>query len=241
MADAGGDGPIKRGVALTKDIFSLLRDAVVFVGLVLLLIFPRFINQTLSNAGITEIDNGIIKWQSQLAKTTDQLKVANDTIANLQAKTQNLDAQTTPAVLTSATPEQKQAIEAARQQVQIAATAAAQVQQNNQTTIHASSVLLSQAATASSAASAATPASGYCYQEMDPRKPDSQRYAVLCHATKANCDTARGPNPRTVQSACVAVNLGLANWSPRSGGYLGSWYQYDDTPFSSPFPSLPGR
>jgi hypothetical protein len=234
MADAAAEGPIQKGVSLTKDIFSLLRDGALFVGFVLLLVFPKFVNQALSAAGVVEINNGLVKWQSQLGATTDQLQTANDTIAGLQTQLQKLNE--TTAAAKAASPVQQEAIDSARVEAKQETASANQVQQSLQATIQTNKLLL---APTSVILSKAAPAQAYCYQEQDNAKPAAQRYAVLCHTTKANCDTARGPNPKTIQSLCTLVDLRSATWSPRSGGYLGSWYQFGPTPFPAPFPQTP--
>ena len=57
-------------------------------------------------------------------------------------------------------------------------------------------------------------------------------------ATKALCETARGPNPKTQQSPCVDVPIADASWSPTHGGFLGAWYEYREEPFPRPFPPI---
>lgn len=81
----------------------------------------------------------------------------------------------------------------------------------------------------------------YCYQEQDTSKRPEQRYIALCHWTKAQCDTTRGPNTRAgiTQTPCVAVDIGKVSWSYATGGTGGAWYQYSATEFKPPFPQLP--
>lgn len=237
MAEAGGGLSVTTSVALAKDIFSLLRDATLFFGLVLLLLFPVTFNKTLNDAGIVEMNAGFAQWKTSLVSTNDQLKVANDTITSLRANQEKvLSAVAQPDQ--GANPAQQNAIQAARVTLQTSDVAAQQIQRNVQATLQSNASLVAGDSDAkASAPTSATP--GICYQEQDPRQPLEKRYSVHCHVSKALCDTARGPNPATVQTQCVAVAIADARWSPTRGGFLGSWYEYRSTPFPAPFPPLP--
>lgn len=90
MADDQSPGKVAGAVAVTKDVFSLLRDAFVFFGLVMLLLFPATLNRTLNNAGIVEMNTGFAVWKNSLVSTDAQLKVANDTITSLRASQDRL-------------------------------------------------------------------------------------------------------------------------------------------------------
>ena len=81
------------------------------------------------------------------------------------------------------------------------------------------------------------PWSAFCYQE-DRLRSGSERYSVHCHATRAKCEDARGPNPRTKQSACEGVALSGIQWTPRYPGWKGSWFEFRSEPFETPFPKV---
>ena len=62
-----------------------------------------------------------------------------------------------------------------------------------------------------------------CYQESDAAKSVDKRYLVLCQWSQADCQTVRGDNPNTVQTACSVTDLrGKGKLQP--GGVNGSWY-----------------
>jgi hypothetical protein len=78
----------------------------------------------------------------------------------------------------------------------------------------------------------------FCYQERDAAKPVDKRYLVLCQWSQADCQTVRGDNPRTVQTACSVTDLrGKGKLQP--GGVNGSWYLFAAAEFGDPFPPLP--
>jgi hypothetical protein len=82
------------------------------------------------------------------------------------------------------------------------------------------------------------PKASWCYQERDDAKPIDKRYLVLCQWSQTDCQTVRGDNPRTVQSACAVTDLrGKGKLQP--GGVNGSWYLFAATEFGDPFPPLP--
>ena len=80
----------------------------------------------------------------------------------------------------------------------------------------------------------------YCYQEEDQKKPAEQRYLVLCHPSKQQCDAIRGPNTSKdfSQTSCVVVDASKVG-QLKPGGMNGSSFKYGPTPFSAPFPPLP--
>ncbi|QHI96720.1 hypothetical protein GT347_01160 [Xylophilus rhododendri] len=83
------------------------------------------------------------------------------------------------------------------------------------------------------------PGRPFCYQEFDPAAA-GPRYGVHCHATAARCEKARGPNPKTRQSACVAIDsTAMGSLAPVDRGWAGSWYRRQATAFGAPFPPLP--
>ena len=232
MADEPKPGGFATFVAVAKDLFSLLRDAALFAGLIMLLLFPKTLNKALDAAGITEVNSSVFTWKDKLQATTQQLQVASDTISTLKANQDNL----VKTAQADAAPAQQPAIQAAVASLKTADAAAGQVQQSLQTTIQNNAPLISQTPMPSSGAT--PPDRGFCYQEMDPRKPEGQRYSVHCETTKALCETLRGPNANTTQSICASVDLKSASWTPQHPGFLGSWYQTSATPLPSPFPPV---
>jgi hypothetical protein len=238
MAEAQSEGKITKAIAVAKDVFSLLRDSFVFFGLVMLLVFPVALNKILNSAGIVEFNAGFAVWKNSLVTTDAQLKVANDTITSLRATQDKLLAALAVTNAGKPSPAQQSAIAAVRASVQTNDVAARQVQANVQATLRANASLVAKEAPPAATASAPP---GICYQERDPRQPPDKLYSVHCHATKAQCDTARGPNAKTVQTQCVAVAVSDAQWSPTHGGFLGAWFEYRAQPFPAPFPQLPAQ
>lgn len=82
------------------------------------------------------------------------------------------------------------------------------------------------------------PPQSFCYQE-DTRQEGLQRFGAHCHAELNACEKARGPNPRRLQSACVAVDTSALAPILNRRGWGGSWYAMQQHPFSYPFPKLP--
>jgi hypothetical protein len=80
-----------------------------------------------------------------------------------------------------------------------------------------------------------------CYQERDANKPLAERFLVLCHWSKEQCERTRGPNtrPGISQSPCAPVQLSRASWAYTTGGYDGAWYQHSPTALGPPFPQVP--
>ncbi len=82
------------------------------------------------------------------------------------------------------------------------------------------------------------PTRAWCYQE-DRQTPGPGQFLVACHYSENRCDTAKGTNPKTQQTACVQVaGLEQAAWNPNPKGYMNSWFQYSDKPFPAPFPQF---
>lgn len=78
----------------------------------------------------------------------------------------------------------------------------------------------------------------FCYQE-DNGQEGAQRYGVHCHQTKEACDSARGPNPRRIQSECTPpVDASKVEGIVNRRGWAGSWYRLQAEPFGAPFPEL---
>lgn len=79
-------GAIERSLAVGKDLFALLRDGSLFLLALLLLAFPRFLNDVLTSAGFEEGSVVGFKWKARLVETDDALKTAKATIDSLQAQ-----------------------------------------------------------------------------------------------------------------------------------------------------------
>ncbi len=90
--DTAGKGWIAAGITLGRDIFSLLRDAAVFVLALLLLLFPTRLNEVLTRAGFEEGSIVGFKWKSQLVEADEALKEAQATIGTLQRQLQEASA-----------------------------------------------------------------------------------------------------------------------------------------------------
>ncbi|MHA6823050.1 hypothetical protein ACQUKI_16145 [Ralstonia pseudosolanacearum] len=73
-------------IAVGKDLVALLRDACLFLLVVLLIVFPKTFNSVLEQAGFEE--GGIVgfKWKSQLVDSDTALKAAKGALADLQKK-----------------------------------------------------------------------------------------------------------------------------------------------------------
>ena len=227
-------------VALLKDAVATLRDLALFLLAVLLLVFPSTFNTMLTNAGFEEGSIVGMKWKRGLVDTNQKLKLASDTIAMLTTERDQL--RKSLATLQSQTnnPQQKRAIEALDAGISRSDTSVRDVQTTVRATLATNAVLVaaSKVIAAVAPGTSAPPASGFCYQE-DKLQPGPQRFGMLCYSDKRTCETVRGPNPHTRQSACEAVALDGAVWSPRYPGYMHGWYELRATPFATPFPQLP--
>lgn len=223
-------------IALAKDVFALLRDSVLFMAALLLLAFPVRFNAILSDAGFEEGSFAGLKWKRQFVDTDTALRTAQDTITSLQ--TQNAELLQAVKAAQNGAGEADRRTELARLESSSVATAAAarQVQASVGATLATNDRIVEKARAAIAADTPPSPA--YCYQE-DRIAPGPQRYSVHCHASMERCEVARGPNPRTRQSACMETSLSGAAWQPQHPGWMGSWYQMQSMPFGSPFPGLP--
>ena len=227
--------PLASGVAIAKDAFALLRDFVLFAAAILLLVFPATFNSILTNAGFEEGSFAGLKWKRQFYDTDTALRTAQDTITSLQA--QNSDLLKALAESKAGSLDLKRREELAKLESASRATteAAKQVQASVGATLAINDPFVDKARAAISVE--APPSTAFCYQE-DKLQPGAQRYSVHCHATLAKCESARGPNPRTKQSACAEVNLSGVQWKPRHPGWMGSWFEFRSEPFGAPFPTL---
>jgi len=77
-------GRLERGISLGKDLFALLRDGSLFLLALMLIFFPKSLNEVLTNAGFEEGSIVGFKWKARLVETDDALKAANTTIESLQ-------------------------------------------------------------------------------------------------------------------------------------------------------------
>lgn len=77
------------------------------------------------------------------------------------------------------------------------------------------------------------PSKAWCYQEHK-----KSGYFVACHFIERTCDIARGKNNPTPGSDCQELDLSQADWSPKPGGYLKSWFDQRETKFKAPFPDV---
>jgi hypothetical protein len=95
-------GTMERLLAVGKDLFALLRDGSLFLLALLLLAFPKFLNDVLTSAGFEEGSVVGFKWKARLVETDDALKTANATVESLQAQLKQ--ANDTLAAATAAVP-----------------------------------------------------------------------------------------------------------------------------------------
>jgi hypothetical protein len=68
----------------TKGIVSIVRDGLITLILILLLVVPATVNQSLIKAGFVEGDIGGFKWKAAVEDNNKQLTDAADTIGSLQ-------------------------------------------------------------------------------------------------------------------------------------------------------------
>lgn len=92
MADptAGEKSLLAKTISLGKDLVALLRDGALFLLALLLIAFPTQFNTILVNAGFEEGSIVGFKWKSKLIESDSALKEAQGTIADLQAKNDEL-------------------------------------------------------------------------------------------------------------------------------------------------------
>ncbi len=83
---AAKDGAIDRFLARGKDSVALLRDAALLMLAVLLLVFPKTLNNVLTSAGFEEGSIVGFKWKAKLVESDEALNSAKATIASLQTQ-----------------------------------------------------------------------------------------------------------------------------------------------------------
>lgn len=82
------------------------------------------------------------------------------------------------------------------------------------------------------------PKAAWVYQE-DRIEPGPMRYSIHFHWSKDRCEKAKGRSGKWIKTECryiedidkLALNL-------RSGGWMNSWYQFNENPFSPPLPQI---
>jgi hypothetical protein len=223
------------GIAIAKDAFALLRDFALFAVALLLLVFPATFNSILTNAGFEEGSFAGLKWKRQFYDTDTALRTAQDTIASLQAQNSDLLKALGESKFTAPDLKRREELAKLESANQVTTEAAKQVQASVGKTLATNDPLVEKAR--ASISLDAPPSTAFCYQE-DKLQPGPQRYSVHCHATRARCETARGPNSRTKQSICEEIDLSGASWKPRHPGWMGSWFEFRAEPFGPPFPAI---
>jgi hypothetical protein len=206
-----------------------------FAAALLLLVFPATFNSILTNAGFEEGSFAGLKWKRQFFDTDTALRAAQNTITTLQSQNADLLKALADAETPAGDAKQKEELARLRLESQKSAEAVKQVETSVSATLATNEPLIEKARLAK--ATDLPPSPAYCYQE-DRLGTGPQRYSVHCHATLAYCEVARGPNPRTKQSPCVAVAVDSAQWTPRHPGWMGSWYEFRAEPFGAPFPQI---
>ena len=217
-------------IATSQDLITLLRDLSLLVLAVLLIAFPKALNSVLVDAGFEEGSLVGFKWKARLVDADHALKDAQDTITHLQSQNEELTKELAEANARfgdSSMKERLSKLEAVNQRVKIASQ---QAQSLVAQSIAANAPFVEKAVLV-------PPTAGFCYQE-DRLNDGLDRYSVHCHSTQESCEKARGPNPRWKQSACESVDLSQAGWKPKSGGWMGAWYEFRGEPFNKPFPQL---
>lgn len=243
MADGtSANQKLRDYVALAKDAVGTLRDLALFLFAALLVVFPATFNNLLISAGFEEGSIVGMKWKRSLVDTDRNLKLASDTIATLTIERDQLRTALAALQAQTSNPQQKRVLQALDAGIARSDATARDVQTTVRATLakNASLVAGSKAITPTESGTLSPPSTAYCYQE-DKLQPGPQRFGMLCFQDKPTCELVRGPNPHTRQSACEAVSLGNAPWSPRYPGYMRSWYELRATPFPAPFPGLPAR
>ena len=236
MADAEKEAsPLTTFIGISKDIISLLRDLSLLVLAVLLIVFPRALNSVLTSAGFEEGSLVGFKWKAKLVDYDTALKEAQATIVSLQAQNNDLVKALAESNAKPGDSSFKERISKLEEENNKLKATTQQVQSSVAETISNSAPLVEIARSATRTTSA--PTVGFCYQE-DRLQDGAERYSVHCHSSKERCEKARGPNARWKQSPCEFVDLNEAAWKPKSGGYMGAWYEFRSEPFGKPFPQF---
>jgi hypothetical protein len=108
-----------------KDLVALLRDLLLFLIALLLLVFPRTLNEVLQNAGFVEGSVAGFKWKNNLIASDSALKKSEVTIVSLQIQIDSMSSLLNEAQKKISDPEFKDKlsnIEKSGLQVAIAAT-----------------------------------------------------------------------------------------------------------------------
>ena len=227
------ESPLRGLVDVLKDLVSLLRDLSILILAIMLIMFPKTLNNLLVDAGFEEGSFVGFKWKAKLVDTTDALQEAEQTIGNLQQQNEELLAALEDAGSRLGNTElgtRLAELEEGNRQLKITSQ---QVQTTVADTLVANAPLVEKARSSIAADAAVR----YCYQE-DRGEDGAQRYSVHCHASRDRCETARGPSRRWQQSPCEPVRIADAEWQPTKGGYMGSWYEFRSSPFPPPFPQI---
>ncbi|WP_026224358.1 hypothetical protein [Methyloversatilis thermotolerans] len=88
--DASLKGALASAIAVARDLVAVLRDGALFLLAALLILFPATFNSILVNAGFEEGSLVGFKWKSKLIESNSALEEAQATIAQLQARNDEL-------------------------------------------------------------------------------------------------------------------------------------------------------
>lgn len=84
MPNENGNSP--KWIVIAKDFIALLRDSIIFILFLLILFFPKTINNSLSNAGFIEGEIAGFTWKNQIKESNDKTKIVGQTVSDLENK-----------------------------------------------------------------------------------------------------------------------------------------------------------
>src|SRR5215212_3041290 len=98
-----------------KDLVALLRDAFLFILIIMLIFLPERLNKKLTEAGFTEANIGGLKWQAEtITDLSDVVNESQVTINNLQAQLDSTTKLLAEVQTKTSDPELKQKLEEAK-------------------------------------------------------------------------------------------------------------------------------
>jgi 16S rRNA G1207 methylase RsmC len=124
-----------RIISSGKDLISLLRDAFLFILIIMLLFLPEQLNKTLVRAGFKEGSIAGFKWEAGIAQYDATLKESQATITELKAQLDSTSKILAEAQTKTSDPELKEKLEKVEEENKVVKASTSQTQENARRTI----------------------------------------------------------------------------------------------------------